>query len=281
MSSSTKKIIFLTLFLCFLALSLLVADSFALLTRPRNVFYLVLSPFQKSLSLASLQTKNVVSFFLQIKQIAQENYQLRAENLNLISRLVTQEAQIKENETLRQALNFQKTSAQQLVLAKIVGRSIFLPYQVLIIDKGTQHGILKGMPVVVPPDIFVGQIIETASNFSFFLPLSNSQSQIQALIQSSQAGGILKGQESGLLLMEMIPQEKEINVGDLVTTIAHLSDVLNLEQEENYFWSGLLPLGRIKEIRRTDWGVSQTAIVKPLVDLTSVDLVAVITSASF
>lgn len=268
MESSTKKIIFLVLVLCIIAGLLMLTDSFGWLKRLKNSLYLVVSPFQKIFSSASIKANQTVSFFFNIKQIVQENHKLRAENLDLISQLAQYNDLFKENETLRQALNFQQSSGQKLTMARIISQSNLGDRRVIMIDKGTNHGIFKGMPVVVPPDILVGKVIESSANFSFFLPLVSYQSQIQAVVQNTDTPGILKGQDSRLLLMDMIPQDKELGIGDLVVAVSNLN------------MSTSLLVGQIEEIIRTDLGVFQKALVKPLVDLSNLDLVAVIITGS-
>lgn len=258
---SWRKIIILFLILVVLTIGLMTMSFFDWLQKPKNAFYLITSPLQKSLSLASLKTKQIGRFFFNLKNIARENHQLRAQNLKLNSQLAEYHRLIQENETLRQVLDFQQTSGQRLVLAKIIARSYIFNHERVMIDQGSLRGIQPGMAVVVPPDILVGQVVEVLDNFSFFLPLTNSQSQIQALTQQSRAAGIIKGETTRLLAMEMIPQDKEIKLDDLVVTMSGVKMPISL------------PVGRVIEIFRSDIGVFQKAVIQPLADLAEVNLV--------
>lgn len=266
---SLRKIIILFLILVVLAMSLMAANFFDWLQEPKNAFYLIISPLQKTLSLARLKTKQISSFFFSLKNIAQENQELRIQNLELNSQLAKYHGLTQENEALRQALNFQETSAQKLILGKIIARSFIFNHERLMIDKGSVQGIQPGMAVVVPPDILVGQVVEVLDNFSFFLPLTNHQSQIQARAQESMAPGIIQGENARLLAMEMIPQDKEVKFDDLVVTAPGDNMSINL------------PIGHIIEIFHSDVDVFQKAIIQPLADLDEVSLVGVLVNSGF
>ena len=265
MKLSAKKIILIAGLLFVATSFLLTADHFGFLNKPNGWFHLIMEPWQKA---ASFSSQEISSFFgnaFTLRQIVQDNYMLKAENLDLISRLNDYENLKQENEFLRQALAFEESSKTNLVVARIIGQNVIGDRQLIILDKGKKSGISHGL-VIVPPDILIGRIVESTDNSSFFLPVISPQSQVQASITRLNASGLIKGRDSSLLVMDMIPQDKDIQIDDLV--VGGQLDGRNLN----------LPLGKVVKIVRSDLGVFQQALVRPLVDINSISLVAVLVS---
>lgn len=264
-----RKTIFLGLFLLFLSLGSIVGYHFSLLNKPKNILYLIVSPVSRTFSLAGTKTANFFQFFISLKKIAQENQWLRSENLQLISQTAQLNDLIKENEFLRQALNAQYSSGQKIIVAKIVSRYDLLGQQTFTIDKGVKNGVNKGQAVVLAPNILIGQVVESLNNFASVRPLTNSRSQIQVIVKDKQISGIIKGQENNILVMEMIPQDKELSAGDLL--VSSPTDQL----------AGDLLVGKVEQVFKNDLGVFQQALVKPLAISIGLDSVIVIASTNF
>ena len=68
-----------------------------------------------------------------------------------------------ENEELRSLLS---DSGDPRVAAGVIGRPTNLPYDVLVIDRGTDDGIVKDAPVYIDSDRIIGFVAETHSKSS-------------------------------------------------------------------------------------------------------------------
>lgn len=264
-----RKTVFWGLFLLFLSFGSIVGFHFGLFDKPKNILYLIVSPVSRTFSFAGTKTANFFYFFISLKKIAQENQWLRLENLQLVSQTAKLNDLIKENEFLRLALSAERSSGQKIIVAKIVSRYDLLGQQTFRIDKGIKNGVNKGQAVVVAPNILIGQIVESLDNFASVRPLTNSRSQIQVIVKDKQILGIIKGQENNILVMEMVPQDKELSAGDLL--VSSPTDQL----------AGDLLIGKVEQVFKSDLGVFQQALVRPLVTSTGLDSVIVIANANF
>jgi len=96
--------------------------------------------------------------------------------------------------------------------------------------------------------------------------LTDVDSAVAAILQTTRGTGLVVGQPDGSLQMAFIPQEEEVKVGDVVLTSG---------------LGGLMPkglvIGQVTEVERREYETFQTAVVRPAVDLTRLELALVIT----
>jgi len=74
------------------------------------------------------------------------------------------------------------------------------------------------MPVITGGSALVGRVTEVNPRTSKVQLLQDVNSAVNALIQSSRANGLVKGQPDGSLLMDYIPLEEKVAAGDIVLT---------------------------------------------------------------
>lgn len=109
------------------------------------------------------------------------------------------------NASLRKLLEFRNTLGHQgSVAATIIGR-IFFMFRSVIIDQGSNNGILKSNPVV-NNDGVVGQVFTITPNYAKVLLAIAPSSAIDVLLQKSQVRGILKGNGTLTYKLEYIPK---------------------------------------------------------------------------
>jgi rod shape-determining protein MreC len=231
----------------------------------------VTSPAQIGATSITSTAADVVAFFTELRTLRQRNAELTQINASLESEIFRLSEVERENITLREFFRFaQARPGLDLRGAQIVGRVIgqestnFL--DILLLDLGQAHGIEIGMPVVTDQGL-VGRIFEVNDSSSKVLLISDVNSAVNALLQSSRVAGIIRGTPEGTLLMDYIQQGVRISVGEIVLT------------------SGLggrfprsIPIGRVIEIRQRDIDVVQQAVVQPLIDFTRLELVSVVTN---
>ena len=143
------------------------------------------------------------------------------------------------------------------------------PYlRYITINVGTQQGAGVGMPVVSSGAALVGRIAQAGPRTAKVQLLTDSDSAVAALIQSSRATGLVVGQPDGTLRMNYVPQgdDIEVGVGDLVLT-SGLGGVVP---------KGLV-VGQVTEAEQAAAELFQPIIVRPAVDFSRLELVLVIT----
>jgi rod shape-determining protein MreC len=151
--------------------------------------------------------------------------------------------------------------------ASVIGQDTSLSLRSIIIDKGSDDGIVVGMPVEGSRGL-VGQVFRTTANSAQVVLITDNASSIPARLGNSRATGLLRGGGlGGSVSIDWIDLKYEITVGEAVLT------------------SGLggkfpqdLVIGRVIEVDRREAELFQRAIVQPAVDFESLEMVFVITN---
>lgn len=231
----------------------------------KNFFYLISSPFQKTLWKVG---DNVSDFFETIterKALKKENEELKLKNQELLAQIALLKELRKENEVLREALNIGLQKEFKLALAEVIGKDI--SEDLILINKGSEDGILKDMPVVTQGKVLLGKIGEVYKNFSKVILLSNQESTVLVKVEDGEIKGVVKGEGNFKILLDNIPLNQEIKEGDLVVTAALGGN----------FPKGLL-VGQVKEVKKSDVEPFQQAEILPFFDIKELEIVFIITN---
>jgi rod shape-determining protein MreC len=140
------------------------------------------------------------------------------------------------------------------------------PYlRFVTINVGAQQGVEAGMSVVSGGAGLVGRVSQVGPRTAKVRLLTDPDSAIAALLQTTRGTGLVVGQPDGGLQMMYIPQEEDVQVGDIVLTSG---------------LGGLMPkglvIGQVTEVQQKAYETFQTATVRPAVDLTRLELALVI-----
>ena len=139
-----------------------------------------------------------------LKQVI-ENYKSLDLNLEYITN---------ENKNLKKVLDSENINSNQknIVLAKVLvdRNSPFL--KTIIVNKGTQSGIKKGMPVT-QNNYLVGRIVETNYLSSRVLLLNDLNSRIPVTLDENNSQAILTGSGTRNPKLEYLPDEYEFKEG--------------------------------------------------------------------
>jgi len=141
--------------------------------------------------------------------LKEENEKLREVIENYKSLDLNLEYLTNENKNLRKVLNAENIiKAKDIVLAKVLvdRNSPFL--KTIIINKGTQSGIKKGMPVT-QNNYLVGRIVDTNYLSSRVLLLTDLNSRIPVSLDADSSQAILTGSGTKNPKLEYLPEEYE------------------------------------------------------------------------
>jgi rod shape-determining protein MreC len=140
--------------------------------------------------------------------------------------------------------------------------------QLVTIDRGASDGVERMMPVVVAHGV-VGRIHSVDASSADVLLLSDRNSSIAVRVERSRARANVRGTGSpDLTRLEYALRSDDMNEGDVLVTSG----------TDGVFPRGL-PVGRIAGLKRTGQGLYQRADVAPIVDVTKLEEVLVITSS--
>ncbi len=191
---------------------------------------------------------------------------LKAEN----ERLVARNAELEESEQtarrLESLLGLQSLYNLQSTGARIISGSTDSWSSTVTIDKGSSAGLSVGMPVT-DSNGAIGQIIKCGPTSATVRLITDENSAVSAMIQSSRAQGILRGSVDGTIRLTLVRTDQTVEVGDTVVT-SGLGGV---------FPKGL-PLGTVLSVERTSGSLYYEIEVEPLASAESFEEVLVITS---
>lgn len=160
-----------------------------------------------------------------------------------------------ENKRLRSLLGIEST---ERVGAAVISRPSDLPYDVLQLDRGSQHGIVVGAPVYIGADRFIGIIADTAPTHSFVVLLTHPRFSATGFIDGANAIAAIDGVGGGVARVR-VPQGVALRIGDLV----HVPSVA----------PGVF--GRIVSIESRPTQPEQYGYITPELSLSSIHLVSV------
>lgn len=231
---------------------------------PKNFIYGISSPFMKLFQSVDRQIEGAFNFWTELKSLNQENKVLTDEKLRLIDENTNLKEVSRENESLRQQLALESPEKENLVLADVIG---YLPQvgQYFLLDKGGQQGLEEGMTVVTANNFFVGRLVEVGDQWAKVVLALDSNSLVNVLTQETRVRGIVKGNHGLGLIMEMIPIDAQIKVGENILT-SGINDQI----------SGGLVVGQISSIEKKENEIFQQAILRPVVNLSKLEKVFII-----
>lgn len=234
----------------------------------RQVMLGMLSPFQKVFYSTSLGMESVKDFLGSIGQLKKDNEQLLMDNQALTAQLGTLHDIEKENATLREQLDLIPRNQYDLVAASVISQDPNGLENWLEIDKGSNDGILSGMPVIVSKGIMIGRVQEVSANSCKITLLTNPKSTINVMDVESGAKGVVKGEYGLGIIFDMILQTDSIQVGNSVVTSGIGGDIPR----------GLF-VGTVQEVHPSEDHLFQQAVVTAPVQVSKLQFVFVVKGA--
>ncbi len=209
---------------------------------------------------------NYFKFKAEQKNVFSENQELRDRVAKLTSDNIKLQILEKENETLKEELNFLEEKKSKFLIARIIGKS---PdnQAVVILNRGRADGLETGLPVVTDNGIMVAKIIKVTENSSLASLLVDNQSKVAASIlgQNQITSGVVEGEYGLSLKMDLIPKNQIIKVGDLIITSGL----------ETSIPQGLI-IGQVDHLSTEPNDIFQSATVTPYLSYDNLNIVAVL-----
>ncbi len=211
--------------------------------------------------------QTVISSPRDVTLLMQENARLESEVANLQAQIIELQQQLTEYEILSALLDFARAYPEfKYVGGSVIGRdpSPFVKY--IQINRGSDAGIRRGMPVVTQQGL-VGRVEQTTASAALVQLITDPGTEINIRLQPERVDGILTGSITGDVLLDFIPQEANIQPGDLVLTSG-----LGGNYPPNIL------IGQVTSVRSQDYDLFQSATVQPVVDFDQLEIVLVITN---
>jgi len=235
------------------------------LDTPKNIFFQLTYLFQEKTYRFAQKINSSAGIFVSNASINKENINLKEKNVELLGEIARLEEVVRENEFLRHQIGVPDQEDRELILASVIGQDSFGLNRYFFINKGVKDGVREKSVVVTAGNLLVGRVVEAVDSFSKVRLISDPGSRVNALIQNSEAKGLIKSHYETGLVMDLLSQGEDVSEGEIVVT----SGLAGL------FPAGLL-VGQIQRVISSDTQISQMAEIKSAVDFMNLEKVFVI-----
>lgn len=230
----------------------------------------LLAPFQRAAAWAGAQVQGVVANVQDILTVHQQNQLLRSEVEQLRVQNVQANEYAAENIRLRELLGYTQSARQfDLVMARVIGREPTTWTRMIVIDRGTQHGVQKNMAVITARGL-VGTVTDAGPISSKVQLILDPRSAAGALVQRSRVAGVVKGTPDDAMHPRMVnvPKSQDMAVGDIIVTSG---------------FGGIYPkgimVGTVSAVKNDSGGLLHYAVIEPATDFQRLEDVAVIVAS--
>ncbi|MBR3973915.1 MAG: rod shape-determining protein MreC [Oscillospiraceae bacterium] len=239
-------------------------------TAPDKAVQGFLSPFKYVANALTDQAEQLYSYMFRYESLLAENEALKSQLAQMEDEARQADAYQRENERLRD-LNGLLTAHEDYVLVDgyIISRSSNDWTSTITINRGSDAGIEADMCVVTENGEVVGLVSEVGPNYAVIKTILDSSLEISATISSSGYNGMSQGGytdgRKDLMRMDYLPSSAIIRNNDQVVTAG-----------STVYPKGLI-LGYVVDAGFDDTGVAKFAMLKPAIELGSLEQVFVLT----
>jgi rod shape-determining protein MreC len=174
-----------------------------------------------------------------------------------------------ENARMRADLNFAPKERPRRLGADVLERRTNPNFDTILISRGSRDGV-RPHSVVVTRNGLVGQVWEVSPTTASVVLLTDPQyGSVGGRVQraNSRAEGVCRGDSAAITMIDL-RIDADIKPGDQIVTSGY-----------SIFPKGLL-IGKVKEIKNEEGGVTKTAKLIPAVDFTRLEQVYVLLPAN-
>lgn len=184
----------------------------------RSTAGLVFTPLYWVADLPVRTYSNLVQIFSSRTELLAENEKLRSETLLIKRQLQKLALLTKQNERLRELLNSSALFEEQVLAAELLGADPNPGVRRLLLDKGSQHGVYTGQPVLDASGV-VGQVVEVMPYSSRVLLLTDNSHSLPIQVTRNDLRAIASGTGNpDTLELRYITDITDIEEGDLLIT---------------------------------------------------------------
>jgi rod shape-determining protein MreC len=234
---------------------------------PINNFLIKKTEFINSFFYTSaINLKNIYENYKNLHQINQENQKLKQEVETLTAQISNLQFLEQENKSLKENLNFLKEKKYKFVSGRVFIKNFDSVNRILMVDKGSDDGVKKDMPVIGEGGVLIGVIEKAEPSYSLIKLLSDNSSEVSVMIQNaSKSLGLLRGNYNLGMRIELIPQDEQVEKDNLVVSSGLDKNIP----------PGLL-VGYVENVKNNSLEPFQTAFIKPAVNYNKTTVVTII-----
>jgi rod shape-determining protein MreC len=236
----------------------------------RGAFASIFGPVERG---ASAVARPVTGFFEAIVDAPSTQHKVQSlEQQNQRLRADLSAAQLSKSDAaqLNRLLQLAGRGRYRIVAAHVVG--IGQGYEdTVTIDAGTRDGIRTNQ-TVLNSDGLVGRVIQAGSVSSTVLLAADSSSAVGCRLEGSQEIGVVRGtgrslSAAGMLRLELLDANANLQPGQRIVTLGSVG---------GYPYVPGVPIGVVTRVETTPGALTRSAVVRPFVSFTALDVVGVV-----
>lgn len=181
--------------------------------RPFSFFEVLSYPFHafnKITSSVDLKVKTA-------QEALEENTRLRKEVAAFLLERQKYNEVIQENRRLKDLLSLKEHELRYLTAAKVIARGYDKVLNTIILDKGGNNGLQKGMAVITTRGL-VGKVHSVRNDFAEVLLLRDSNFSVAVRLQNNRREGVVSGTGYDNCVLKYISPEENVEKGEVIVT---------------------------------------------------------------
>ena len=230
---------------------------------PQRLFVSLIAPFQQLATSTYAWSVNLWTDYFETTSAAIENRALR----DKLARAAAAQNRCREleleNERLRRFVDYSREVDAELIVAKVIGRDPSSWSKSILINKGRQDGLTRGLPVLISEGV-VGQIVELYDVYAKVLLITDRSSAVDALVQNSRARGIVEGLNNEGCVFKYALRKEKIAPGDIIISSGF----------DQVFPKGMR-IGKVIEVKKENSELFQAIYLKTFVDFEKLEEVLI------
>lgn len=233
-----------------------------------SLFSVVMDPLLQIQTVVSERVAAIFEFFTiprEVTELQAENRGLQEQVAMLRTEIIQLEQDLREAAILYSLLGFARGRPQEsYIAAKVIGKdpSPFLQY--ILINKGSDDGVVFDMPVVTEKGL-VGRIDAVTASAARVQLITDPASAVNAYIVEVDTDGMVRGSVTSDLTIEMVSQDIVLEFGQTIQT-SGLGGKYPAE----------IMIGQILNVNRLENELFQSASIQPAEDFASLQAVLVV-----
>lgn len=229
-----------------------------------------LLPAERAITHAAVKTADTYNKYFNYDELAAENEELKQQVADLTAQLEKAQSALSENAELKEMLGVAERNTEfSYEAAEVVGRTLDEWSTILTIDAGSAEGLEK-YDCVVTAKGMVGYISELSEHSAQVTTVIDSNMSAGALMTRTGVIGVAQGNyqlmSNGKLKVSYLSKDADVVVGDTVQTSG----------TGGLFPKGLA-IGTVESVQTESDGMSNYAVITPMVDISSLTNVYIIT----
>jgi len=204
-------------------------------------------------------TSGIKTYFTRTKSLSEEILSLKQRVGALSVELARMKEVSLESERLRELLKFKKSLQYRTIVAKVIARDATDWRSAMIINKGRSRGIAEHMPCATTKGL-IGSVAEVGPASSKVMLITDPNSKIGVILESSRESGVLVGSPQGTCKVIYLSLDADMKKGEKVLTAGFSA----------FFPKGLV-VGEVTEVGIETPGLYKYAIVNPVCDMGKIE----------